>query len=265
MTVLGYIGPGAGIAAAGTLLVTLTALFAVTVNVLIWPVRRLWKWLRLPKRGPAAVEKVETLDDLFRKSDAVTLHVPLVDATRGMVNRQRLDLLGGGAILINFARGAVVDIEAVIDALDSGKLQAYVCDFPTPELIRHPKVVALPHLGASTVEAEENCAIMVAENVRDYLENGNIRSSVNFPEAIMPRVDSYRVTIANANVPNMVGQISSALGAKGLNIEDLLNKSRGEIAYTVVDLDGPVPEDTLAALREIDGVLAVRDLGKPLS
>ena len=213
----------------------------------------------------AAVEKVETLDDLFRKSDAVSLHVPLIDATRGMVNRQRLELMSGNGILINFARGAVVDSEAVLEALDSGRLRAYVCDFPTRDLIRHPKVVALPHLGASTVEAEENCAIMVAENVRDYLENGNIRCSVNFPEAIMPRADTYRVTIANANVPNMVGQISTALGAQGLNIEDLLNKSRGEIAYTVVDLDGPVPDETIATLKQINGVLGVRNLGKPLS
>lgn len=213
----------------------------------------------------SAVEKVDTLDDLFRRADAVSLHVPLIDATRGMVNRHRLELMKGDGILINFARGGVVDNEAVIEALDDGRLRAYVCDFPTRELIEHPRVVALPHLGASTVEAEENCAIMVADNLRDYLENGNIRYSVNFPEAIMPRADAYRLTIANANVPNMVGQISSMLGAKGLNIEDLLNKSRGEIAYTVVDLDGPVGDETAAALSGIDGVLLVRNLGKPLT
>ena len=213
----------------------------------------------------SGVEKVETLDDLFRKSDAVSVHVPLIDATRGLVNAQRLQLLKEGSILVNFARGGIVDNDAALAALESGHLGSYVTDFPTRELLEHPRVIALPHLGASTVEAEENCAVMVAENVREYLENGNIRYSVNFPEAIMPRMDSYRLTIANANVPNMVGQISTALGEAGLNIEDLLNKSRGEIAYTIVDLDGPVPEATVNALRETEGVLAVRTLGKPLT
>jgi len=213
----------------------------------------------------SGVDKVDTLDDLFRRSDAVSLHVPLNDSTRGMVTRHRLELMNGDGILINFARGGVVDNGAVIDALDAGKLRAYVCDFPTRQLLDHPQVVALPHLGASTVEAEENCAVMVADSIREYLENGNVRSSVNFPEAIMPRADTYRLTIANANVPNMVGQISSALGKEGLNIEDLLNKSRGEIAYTVVDLDGPVSDQTVEALRGIEGVLSIRNLGKPLS
>ncbi len=213
----------------------------------------------------SGVEKVETLDDLFRKSDAISVHVPLIDATRGLVNAQRLQLLKEGSILVNFARGGIVDNDAALAALESGHLGSYVTDFPTRELLEHPRVIALPHLGASTVEAEENCAVMVAENVREYLENGNIRYSVNFPEAIMPRMDSYRLTIANANVPNMVGQISTALGEAGLNIEDLLNKSRGEIAYTIVDLDGPVPEATVNALRETEGVLAVRTLGKPLT
>ena len=213
----------------------------------------------------SGVEKVETLDDLFRKSDAISVHVPLIDATRGLVNAQRLQLLKEGSILVNFARGGIVDNDAALEALESGNLGSYVTDFPTRELLAHPGVIALPHLGASTVEAEENCAVMVAENVREYLENGNIRYSVNFPEAIMPRMDSYRLTIANANVPNMVGQISTALGEAGLNIEDLLNKSRGDIAYTIVDLDGPVPEATVTALRETEGVLAVRALGKPLT
>jgi D-3-phosphoglycerate dehydrogenase len=158
-----------------------------------------------------------------------------------------------------------VDNEAVIQSLDSGHLRSYVCDFPTAELVAHPNATALPHLGASTVEAEENCAIMIAENVRDYLENGNIRHAVNFPETIMPRADAWRITIANANVPNMVGQISTGLAAAGLNIEDLLNKSMGEVAYTVVDLDGPVSDKTSNELRQIKGVLALRNLGKPLS
>lgn len=211
------------------------------------------------------VQQVDTLDNLFKKSDAVTVHVPLVDATRHLVSEDRLSLMPDNSVLINFSRGGVVDDLAAIEALNRGKLHAYVCDFPTAELIAHPKVIALPHLGASTTEAEENCAIMVAENIREFLENGNIRSSVNFPEAIMPRADAYRITIANANVPNMVGQISSRLGQAGLNIEDLLNKSKKELAYTLVDLAGPVSDETLKSLRQIKGVLTLRNLGKPLS
>ncbi|NIA28066.1 MAG: 3-phosphoglycerate dehydrogenase, partial [Desulfobulbaceae bacterium] len=151
-----------------------------------------------------------------------------------------------------------------IKALDSGKLHAYVSDFPSPELIAHPKVVALPHLGASTSEAEENCAIMVAENVKDYLENGNIRYSVNFPKAHLSRLDAWRLTIANANVPNMVGQISTCLANAGLNIEDLLNKSVGDFAYTIVDVNGPPSEALLDEVRSIDGVLTLRNIGKPV-
>ena len=211
----------------------------------------------------SGVRQVETLDRLFKESDVVSVHVPLVDATRNIVNGDRLSLMPDGGILINFARGGVVDDAAAMQALDSGKLHAYICDFPTRELIEHSKVIALPHLGASTTEAEENCAVMVAENVKDYLENGIIRHSVNFPEAIMPRIDSYRITVANANVPNMVGQISTCLAEVKLNIVDLLNKSRGDVAYTVVDLDQAVPEETLDKIRQIKGVLTVRDLGRP--
>jgi D-3-phosphoglycerate dehydrogenase len=158
-----------------------------------------------------------------------------------------------------------VDTASVLTALDSGKLHSYVCDFPTPELIAHPKVVALPHLGASTNEAEENCAIMVAENIRDYLENGNIRFAVNFPDCRLPRAEGHRITIANANVPNMVGQISTCLAEADLNIEDLLNKSQGELAYTMVDVNSEVSPETMARIRAIDGVLALRNLGKPVT
>ena len=221
-------------------------------------VRRAWQL-------SSGVEQVDTLDRLFKKSDAVSVHVPLVDGTRNLVNRDRLALMTDSGVLINFARGGVVDSDAALQALDSGKLHAYICDFPTPELIAHPKVVALPHLGASTTEAEENCAVMVAENVKDYLENGNVRYAVNFPETVIPRSGGYRITVANANVPNMVGQISTCLATAGLNIEDLLNKSLGELAYTVVDLDAPVSDETLASLRKIEGVLTLRNLGKPLS
>ncbi|HLT90802.1 MAG TPA: phosphoglycerate dehydrogenase [Woeseiaceae bacterium] len=253
---LGVIGLGAiGVEVANTAL-------ALGMNVIGFDpditVKRAWQL-------SSGVQQADTLDHLFKRSDAVTVHVPLIEATHHLVNRDRLALMPGKGVLINFARGAVVDNAAVLAALDAGRLRTYVCDFPAPELLRHPKVIALPHLGASTVEAEENCAVMVADTLRDYLENGNIRNSVNFPEAVMPRTDTWRITIANANVPNMVGQISTALGEVNLNIEDLLNKSLGESAYTIVDLDGPVPEATLSKLAAIKGVLSLRNLGKPIS
>jgi D-3-phosphoglycerate dehydrogenase len=213
----------------------------------------------------SGVEKVETLEQLFKNADAVTLHVPLIEQTKNLVNEKRLAMMRKGGTLVNFARGGVVDNAAVLDALDSDHLQTYVCDFPTPELIAHDKVIALPHLGASTLEAEENCAIMVAENVKDFLENGNVRYSVNFPETIMPRAGAFRVTIANANVPNMVGQISTCLANDGLNIEDLLNRSIGELAYTIVDVDAPISPQLSKSLSEIEGVLRLRNLGKTLS
>ena len=168
-------------------------------------------------------------------------------------------LLGQVDVVCNLARGGIVDDAAVVAALDEGKLGAYVTDFPNRTTIGHERILALPHLGASTAEAEENCAVMVADTVRDYLENGNIRHSVNFPDAKMPRVpDTFRITVANRNVPNMVGQISTILADAGLNIADLLNKSRGELAYTIVDLDGEASEATLAALAGVEGVLDVR-------
>jgi len=211
------------------------------------------------------VQHVETLEDLFQNADAVTCHVPLIEITKGLVNRDRLALMNDGAMVLNFARGGVADTAAIIDALDTGKLHAYICDFPTPELIAHPKAVVLPHLGASTGEAEENCAILVAENIRDYLENGNIRFSVNFPQCRLPRMNGYRLTIANANVPNMVGQISTCLADAGLNIEDLLNKSIGPVAYTIVDVDAEVSAETRQKIRAIEGVLTLRNLGKPVT
>jgi len=213
----------------------------------------------------SGVEQEETLDQLFQHADFVTVHVPLIDATRNMVNGDRLALMNDNAVLINFARNGVVDDDAAIAALDRGKLNAFVTDFPTPELIAHPKVVALPHLGASTSEAEENCAIMVADNIKDYLENGNIRHSVNFPEARLSRLDAWRITVANANVPNMVGQISTDLANAGLNIEDLLNKSVGDFAYTIVDVNKEPTAELLAEIRAIDGVLTLRNLGKPVT
>jgi len=205
------------------------------------------------------VEQALSLDDLFARCDAVSVHVPLNADTRGLVNAARLALMKKGGIVLNFARAAIVEETAAIAALESGRLNAYVCDFPSNALKGHPKVVALPHLGASTGEAEENCAVMVAETLRDFLENGNIRHSVNFPESVLPRApNSTRFAIANCNVPNMVGQISTCLAGANLNIADLLNKSRGEYAYTLIDTDGTVGEDVVARIRGIEGVLAAR-------
>jgi D-3-phosphoglycerate dehydrogenase len=206
----------------------------------------------------SGVEQALSLDDLFARSDVLTLHVPLNDMTRNLVNAARIRLMPQGAVLLNFSRAQIVDEAAVLEALDRGQLSAYVCDFPTRACKNHPKVVALPHLGASTGEAEENCAIMVADTLRDYLENGNVRNAVNFPEAVMPRAGVNRLAIANENVPNMVGQISTCLAAARLNIADLLNKSRGDLAYTIIDLDAALDPATLAQLRAIPGVLSAR-------
>src|SRR5688572_24792032 len=207
----------------------------------------------------SGVEQALSLDDLFARCEMVTVHVPLMDATRNLVNAARLKLLKPNGVILNFSRAGIVDDAAVLDALNAGKLSAYICDFPTNELKDHAKVVALPHLGASTGEAEENCAVIVADTLRDFLENGTIRNSVNLPEAILPRtLGASRLAIANENVPNMVGQISTALAEAKLNIADLLNKSRGELAYTLIDVDGAVSQAVVEKLRAIQGVLAVR-------
>ena len=205
------------------------------------------------------VEQALSLDDLFARCDAITVHVPQTNDTKGLVNAARLNLMKKSGVILNFSRAAIVDDKAVVAALDEGRLHAYVCDFPKNALKNHPKVVTLPHLGASTGEAEENCAVMVADTLKDFLENGNIRNSVNFPEAVLPRApNSTRLAIANSNVPNMVGQISTCLASANLNIAELLNKSRGEYAYTLIDTDGTLGEDIVKKIRGIDGVLAAR-------
>ena len=207
----------------------------------------------------SSTEQALSLEDLFARADAITVHVPLNEATQALVNRARLALMRDGGTILNFARAAIVDEAAVVAALDAGRLHAYVCDFPHCALKDHPRVITLPHLGASTSEAEENCAIMVAEQVRDFLENGNIRNSVNYPDTILPRVpNTTRLGVANRNVPNMVGQISTALAAHGINIADLLNKSRGDYAYTLIDADGALGAGLLEEIRAIDGVLSAR-------
>jgi D-3-phosphoglycerate dehydrogenase len=206
------------------------------------------------------VRQASSIEDLLANVDYITFHVPLVDATRNMINAERLQRIRDNLVILNFSRNGVVDDEAVVAAIDAGKVYAYVCDFPSNLLKGHPRVVTLPHLGASTQQAEENCAVMVAEQVREYLENGNVRNSVNFPEMFMPRSEGFRVAIVNENVPNMLGQISTCLAQAGLNIHDMLNKSRGELAYTLVDVDSEMPQECLEHLAGIEGVLNVRAL-----
>jgi D-3-phosphoglycerate dehydrogenase len=209
---------------------------------------------------PSRVRKADSIDEVLKGSDFVTLHVPLADATRNMIDGARLKLMKEGAILLNFARDGLVDDAAVVEALREKRLRYYMCDFPAKALQGHPHVIALPHLGASTREAEDNCAIMVVDQVRNFLEQGNIANAVNFPDALLDREAPYRVAIANANVPNMLGQISTAMARAGLNIHDMLNKSKGEMAYTLVDVDSGVPQPLLGELAAIKGVLSVRYL-----
>lgn len=207
----------------------------------------------------ATVQQALSLDDLFARADIVTVHVPLIEQTRGLVNAARLKLMRAGGAVLNFARAQIVNETEVVAALDAGHLHAYVCDFPSVVLSMHPRVVTLPHLGASTGEAEDNCAALAAETLRDFLENGNLRNAVNFPEAVLPRVPgTTRIAIANRNVPNMVGQISTCLASANLNIADLLNKSRGEYAYTLIDTDGVAGDSLVEQLRSIAGVLSAR-------
>lgn len=205
------------------------------------------------------VEHVTSLESLLKRADIVTVHVPLIPATRGLIDAEKLALMRRSAVLVNFARGPIVDQDALIEALESGKLRGYVCDFPTPELNKRPHVVTLPHLGASTNEAEENCARMAADELREFLEHGTILNSVNFPNADLPRAEgTSRIAIANSNVPNMVGQISTLLAEAGFNISDLLNKSRGDLAYTLVDVEGEVPAALFEQIKGLDGVLSAR-------
>ena len=211
-------------------------------------------------RLPSQVKRAENVEEVLRLSDFVSLHVPLLDSTRNLINAQRIGVMRAGSVLLNFAREGVVDNAAVIEALNNKKLCAYICDFPANALKGHPQVVALPHLGASTEEAEENCAVMVAEQLADYLENGNVLNSVNFPNVAMARESGFRIAIANANVPNMVGQISSLLAAASLNIHNMLNKSKGDIAYTLVDVDSVVNDAVLSQLAAISGVLSLHYL-----
>jgi len=209
---------------------------------------------------PSQVKKAHSIEEILKTSQFVTLHVPLLSVTRHLINAKNLELMQPGAILLNFSREEIVDAKAVAAALASKKLKYYVTDFPAQPLCENPAVIALPHLGASTREAEDNSAVMVVDQVRDYLENGIIQNAVNFPDVVMARESPYRVGVANSNVPNMLGQISGAMARAGLNIHNMINRSKDEMAYTLVDVDSPVNEGLVEALAGIKGVLAVRYL-----
>ena len=205
-----------------------------------------------------SVKKADTLEELLRVADFVTIHVPLMETTKNLIGAERLSVMKDGVVLINFAREGIVNTNAVTAAIKSGKVYGYVCDFPANELKQHDRVIALPHLGASTAEAEDNCAVMVVDEVRNFLEHGNIKNAVNFPDVAAPRETAHRLALANANVPNMLGQISETLGLAKLNIHDMVNRSRGDYAYTIVDLDDPIPPDLVRKVAAIPGVLMAR-------
>ena len=206
------------------------------------------------------VEDALTIEELFSKSDFVSFHVPLIDATKNLLNAKRIALLPEGSVIINLSRDGIVDEDELIKALDSGKVKYYVTDFPINDKKNHERVIALPHLGASTSEAEDNCAIMIAKQIKDYLENGNIVNSVNFPDARMPRAGEERLAITHRNIPNMVGQISTAIAEEGANILDMINKSRNDVAYTLIDLENEISNTVIENIKRVEGILTVRVL-----
>jgi D-3-phosphoglycerate dehydrogenase / 2-oxoglutarate reductase len=204
------------------------------------------------------VSKAGSLNELFAASDFISFHVPLNDATRGIFSAAGLDAIRPGTTLLNFAREGIIDAATLRKGLADGRIGRYVTDFPSPEFAGHARVIALPHLGASTAEAEENCALMVVDQLRDYLEHGNIQNAVNFPNTRMGRSGAARICVANLNRPNMIGQLSHVLGAEGLNISQMHNASKGELAYSLVDVDSTVPESAARAISAIEGILSVR-------
>lgn len=208
----------------------------------------------------AQVERANSVDEMLSKVDFLTVHVPLIDATRDLINADNVQKMKSTAVVINLARGGIINDAGVCDAIDAGKLGCYVTDFPNNRTKKTPQVIGLPHLGASTGEAEDNCAVMVANQVRDYLETGNITNSVNFPNVSMPRGTDYRLVVCNQNVPNMVGQISTILADANLNINDMINQSRGDVAYTIVDVDSEIPSDVINTIKQLDGVMIARTI-----
>jgi D-3-phosphoglycerate dehydrogenase len=216
-------------------------------------VRRAWQL-------SSEVVQAQSVRDLLAQSDFVTVHVPLFEKTKDLINTESIKDMRREATLLNFSRQGIVSDDAVVGALEAGRLNAYVCDFPTTKLKGQPRIITLPHIGASTREAENNCAVMASRQLRDFLEDGNITNSVNFPEVVMPRISATRVALVNANVPNMLGQISTTLARANLNILDMLNKSRGELAYTLTDVEGAIPARVVGELAAINGVMSVRAL-----
>lgn len=210
-------------------------------------------------RLSSKVEKMDNMQQLFGRSDIVTLHVPALDSTLGMINAETLAQFRSGAVLLNFSREEIVDKDGIAGALDSGQISQYISDFPTPGLIGKPGVVSTPHLGASTDEAEENCAMMVADQIRDFLENGNIRNSVNFPALILDRTEGcYRIALANKNVPRILGSVLSILADRNINVVDMLNKSRDDVAYNLIDIETVPSDELVSEILEIEGILNVR-------
>jgi len=206
------------------------------------------------------VKQARDLDSLFAEADYISVNVPLNEKTKGMINEDKISKMKDGVRIVNFARGGLVNNKDIIAALNSGKVAAYVTDFPDEDLLETENVIPLPHLGASTPEAEENCAVMAASQLRAYLETGNIKNSVNFPECELPISGKYRILIANKNVPNMVGQITTILAEADINIDDLLNKHRGEVAYNIIDVTSEVPDEVVKKIESIAGVTMVRVL-----
>lgn len=206
------------------------------------------------------VEEALSLEELFSKSDFVSIHVPLVEATKNLLNAKRIALLPEGCVVINMSRDGIVDEDQLIKSLDSGRVKYYVTDFPIDDKKNHDRVIALPHLGASTSEAEDNCAIMIAKQIKDYLEHGNIVNSVNFPDSKMPRAGEKRLAITHRNIPNMVRQITKEIAEEGANIVDMLNKSRGDFAYTLIDIEKEISKTVIENIKQVEGILKVRAL-----
>ena len=211
-------------------------------------------------RLSSRVEKMDSLEAMLKISDFVSLHVPTIPQTRHMIDATALQRFKPGAKLLNFAREEIVDIAAVVEALDQGRLGSYITDFPVPELLGRPDTLLFPHIGASTAEAEENCAVMAAEQLMDFLENGNIVNSVNYPQTRMARDGGYRITFANENVPRVLGHVLSVLADRDINVLDMVNKSRNEIAYNIIDVETALNDETVAAIAAVEGVKRLRVL-----
>jgi D-3-phosphoglycerate dehydrogenase len=209
-------------------------------------------------RLSSQVQKVDNMQALFARADLVSLHIPALESTRGIINAETLGYFKAGAVLLNFAREELVNNVDLLAALESGQLRQYISDFPTPVLIGRPGVLSTPHLGASTAEAEENCAVMVADQLIDFLENGNIRNSVNFPNLVLERTQGYRIALANRNVPRILGSVLSILADRNINVIDMLNKSRDDVAYNLIDVEGEPTADLVRDIEKIEGVINVR-------